>query len=48
MSEQLTQNEIITNGEFGNYVSLSIGSSTINQLKKPRNYHQKTMEIMGI
>lgn len=36
MSEQLTQNEIITNGKFGYYVSLSIGSSTINQLKKSK------------
>ncbi|MCB0511284.1 MAG: N-6 DNA methylase, partial [Bacteroidetes bacterium] len=41
MSEQLTQNEIITNGEFGNYVSLSIGSSTINQLKKAKKLPSK-------
>ena len=41
MSEQLTQNEVITNGEFGNYVSLSIGSSTINQLKKAKKLPSK-------
>lgn len=33
MSEELLQSEVITNASFGNYISLSIGSSTINQVK---------------
>lgn len=36
MSEELTKNHVITNSNFGNYTSLSIGSSTLGQLMKAK------------